>query len=143
VADRETARRLVEAVTGAWEADSGSDVVWAGDHEGRRGVRMRQTVREFTTVWFDPGDLTVGVEAYVLSLPPEAPAPILRQCLRRNAGVRRLHFALDRHGDLLLVGRIPVGELSAHELDLALAEAYQLVEQAFPSLSAALREKNP
>jgi hypothetical protein len=143
VTDREAARRLLEAVTEGWEADPESDVVWAGDHEGRRGVRMRQTVRESTTVWFAPGDLTVGVEAYVLSLPPAAPAPVLRQCLVRNAGVRRLHFALDRHGDLLLVGRIPVRELSALELDLVLAEAYQLVEQAFPALSVALREKIP
>jgi hypothetical protein len=103
---------------------------------------MRQTVRESTTVWFAPGDLTVGVEAWVMSLPPDAPAPILRQCLRRNAAVRRLHFALDHHGDLLLVGRIPVSELSAHELELALAEVYQLVEQALPALWSALREKS-
>ena len=141
--DREAAHRLVETVTAGWEADPESDVVWAGDFEGHRGVRMRQTVRDSTTVWFDPGDLTVAVEAYVVSLPAEAPASVLRQCLRRNAGVRRLHFALDRHGDLLLVGRIPVGELSAHELETTLAEAYQLVEQAFPPLVAALREKNP
>jgi hypothetical protein len=142
VTDRETARRLVEIVTEGWEADPESDVVWVGDHEGRRGVRMRQMVRDATTVWFDPGDLTVAVEAYVMSLPPEAPAAMLRQCLRRNAAVRRLHFALDRHGDLVLVGRIPVGELSAHELETTLAEAYQLVELAVPPLSVALREKN-
>jgi hypothetical protein len=142
VTDREVARRLVEAVTDAWEADPESDVVWAGDYEGRRGVRMRQTVRESTTVWFAAGDLTVGVEAYLLSLPPGTSAPVLRQCLRRNAGVRRLHLALDGAGELLLVGRIPVPELSAHELELTLAEVYLLVEQTLPPLVAALREKN-
>ena len=26
--------------------------MWAGDHDGGRGVRMRQTVRDFTTLWF-------------------------------------------------------------------------------------------
>jgi len=44
------ARYLVEEVTGDWAADPGSDVVWAGDPEGRRGVRLRQRVRDFTAV---------------------------------------------------------------------------------------------
>jgi hypothetical protein len=36
---------------------------------------------------------------------------------------RRLHLALDRRGDLVLVGRVPVAEVSEAELELLLGEA--------------------
>jgi len=141
-----SAADLVARVTDGWEADPASDVVWAGDHEGRRGVRMRQTVRDFTTVWFQVGERTVGVEAYVLPAPPPGPGgeEAYRQCLTRNYGTRRIHFALDREDGLVLIGRIPVGELSDEEMELALGEVYSLVEASFRSLLAAGfgREKN-
>lgn len=135
--------RLLERVTQAWVDDPDGDVVWAGDHEGRRGVRMRQTVRDFTTVWFTTGERTVAIEAYVLPAPPHRREEVYRQVLARNAGTRRVHFALDADGDLVLVGRIPVNEASELELELALGEVYALVEVSFRALVAAAfgREK--
>jgi hypothetical protein len=134
---------LLARVTQAWVDDPDGDVVWAGDHEGRRGVRMRQTVRDFTTVWFTVGDRTVAIEAYVLPSPPHRRDEVYRQALARNAGTRRVHFALDVEGDLVLVGRIPVDEASEHELELALGEVYAMVEVSFRPLVAAAfaREK--
>jgi hypothetical protein len=141
--DQTSAATLLERVTAAWEADDQSDVVWAGDFEGRRGVRMRQQVRDFTTVWFDVGQRTIAVEAYVLPSPPSRREEVFRQCLVRNAGVRRIHFALDRDGDVVLVGRIPLHEVSEEELELTLGEVYDLVERSFrPLVRAAFsREK--
>lgn len=136
---------LVRSVTEAWVADVEGSVVWTGDHEGRRGVRMRQTVRDMTTVWFDVGQRTVSVEAYVLPKPPQHAEEVFRQALVRNAGTRRVRFALDRHGDLVIVGKIPCEELSEYELELTLGEVYELVEVAFPALAAVAfgREKKP
>ncbi len=132
-------------MTEAWVADEDGLVVWAGDHEGRRGIRMRQTVRDMTTVWFEVGQRTVSIEAYVLPKPAHRADEVFRQALVRNSGTRRVHFALDGHGDLVLVGRIPLAELSEHELELALGEVYELVEVSFPALIAAAfgREKKP
>ena len=103
-----TLAATVAAITAAWVDDPQSDVLWAGDHGGRRGVRMRQTVRDFTTVWFEVGDRTLAVEAGVLPEPRFHHLEVYRQCLARNTGARRLHFALDGEGEILLVGRIPV-----------------------------------
>ncbi len=125
---------ILAAVTTAWVDDPESDVVWAGDHEGRRGVRMRQTVRDFTTVWFELGDRTLGIEAGVLPEPAFHHLEVYRQCLRRNIATRRLHFAVDRDGEVVLVGRIPVAEVTPHELELVLGEVWDLVEVAFPLL---------
>lgn len=134
---------LVEAVADRWAGDPDGDVVWSGDHEGRRGVRMRQTVRDFTTVWFAVGERFVSVEAYVLPSPPSGREEVFRQCLVRNASTRRMRFALDADGDVVLVGRIPVSEVDAEALDLVLGEIYELVEVSFrPLVRAAFpREK--
>ena len=138
-------RRLLEEVTGAWVADPVSDVVWAGDYEGRRGVRLRPGSGEMSTVWWQVGDLTLRVEAYLLSAPPpDRREEVYRQCLARNAGGRRLHLALDRHGDVVLVGRLPLTEVDAQELELLLGEAHEALEVARPALARAAfeREKN-
>lgn len=122
-------------LTETWVADSDSDVVWAGDHEGRRGVRMRQQARDFTTVWFSVGERTVSIEAYVLPKPPpDRLAATLRLCMIRNRSVRRMHFALDEVEGILLLGKIPLREVDEQELEMALAEVYQLVETTFRPL---------
>lgn len=136
-------RALVEAVTDAWLADPEAAIEWAGDHEGRRGVRMAQTVRDKTTVWFDCGERTVTVEAYVLPPPERDPGEAFRQALVRNHSTRRMRFAVDRHGSLVLIGKIPNETLTEEELELALGEVYDLIEVSFPGLVRAAfgREK--
>lgn len=124
----------MHAVTVAWRDDPDGDVVWVGDHEGRRGVRMRQTVRDFTTVWFEVGDRTVGIEAGVIPEPRFRAEQTYHQCLRRNLRTRRMHFAVDPQGEVVMVGRIPVAELSAEELELVLGEVWELIEVSFPAL---------
>jgi hypothetical protein len=62
------------------------------------------------------------------------PAELHRLLLRRNASTRRLHFALDRDDDVVLVARLPTLGLSAVELEQTLAEILSLSESAFESL---------
>ena len=97
---------------------------------------MRQTVRDFTTVWFGVGDRTLTVEAYVLAAPPFHREEVFRQALARNFGTRRVHFALDGEGDLLLRAHVPVEEVTREELELILGEVFDLVEVAYPPLVA-------
>lgn len=139
----ESPRDLLERVTAGWVGDPDGAVVWAGDHEGRRGVRMRQTVRDYTTVWFGLGARTVAIEAYVLPAPRHRRDEVYRQALARSFATRRIHFALDRQGGLVLVGRIPLSELSEEELELALGEVYEIIEVSFRGLAGAAfgREK--
>ena len=49
--DRAEAWQLLRDTSQLWVDDEGSDVVWAGEFEGRWAVRMAQEVRDFTTVW--------------------------------------------------------------------------------------------
>ncbi|MFQ5947814.1 MAG: YbjN domain-containing protein [Acidimicrobiia bacterium] len=132
--NRDRVLALVVEMTEHWVQDPDSDVVWAGEYEGRLGVRMKQRVRDFTTVWFDVGDRTMGCEAYVLPSPPQGREEVFRQCLLRNERAWRVHFAIDGHGDVFLRGRMPLEAVTAEELDLLLGEVYELVELSFRGL---------
>lgn len=131
---RDEALALVVAATTRWEADPESDVVWTGEYEGKRGIRMAQTCRDFTTVWFDVGERTVGFEAYVLPRPPHAGPDFYRFCLQRNWRSWPAHLALDDRGDVFVVGRIPLDTLSETSLDGAVGAVYELIELSFRTL---------
>lgn len=132
--NRAEAWDLVASVTGDWVEDPSSDVVFAGEHEGRWAVRMAQQVRDFTTVWFEVGDRTVGYESFVLPRPPLRQAEIHRQLLARNLRLWRAHFSIDKNGDIVLTGRLSLTELRAEVLDEVLGAVYEAVEVSFRSL---------
>ena len=138
-------RRLLEETTRRWIDDPASDVVWGGEYDGRWGVRMRQQVRDFTTVWFDVGERTLGYEAYVFEPTAQDLEEVFRQCLVRNRRGWRVHFALDVAGAISLRGRAPLQTIDADELDAILGALYEAVETSFRALvvagSAAEREK--
>lgn len=131
---RDEARALVVETTERWQADPDSDVVWAGEYEGRQGIRMAQSCRDFTTVWFDIGERTVGFEAYVLPGPPHGGVEFYRFCLQRNWRSWPAHLALDQRGDLFVVGRIPLSNLSETSLDGAVGAVYEVIELSFRTL---------
>lgn len=123
-------------------ADNSSDVVNAEEFEGRWAVRMTQQVRDFTTVWFEVGERTVGYEAYVLPNPPTAHQEVYRQLLTRNHRMWRAHFSIDTDGDVFLIGRVPVGEWDSAVLDEVLGTVYEAVELSFRALLRAGFEKD-
>ena len=106
------AHQLVVATTQAWVEDTDSDAVWAGEYEGRWGLRMAQQCRDFTTIWFAVGERTVGYEAFLLPDPPHNRADAYRFCLSRNRTSWPAAISLDRQGDLIVSGRIPLDRLS-------------------------------
>lgn len=141
----EAARQLLERVTEDWVADPDSDAVWAGAHEGRWGVRLRQRTREATTIWFDVAERTIGVEAYLLPSPPREREEVYRQALRRNLTAWPATIGVDSDGDLFIVARVPIANLTQTDIDRAVGAVYQLVDLAFPSMIStgfAPREKS-
>lgn len=140
-----TATDLIQQVTSAWVADPDSDVEWAGEHDGKWGIRMRQQCRDATTVWFDVGERTVGYEAYLLPAPAQSHVDVYRLCLVRNYRSWPAAIALDDRGDIFVRGRIPLAILDATTLDTAVGAVYELVELSFRPLvrfGFASREKS-
>jgi hypothetical protein len=137
--DRPAAREILLRSIDQWVTDPSSDVVYAEEVEGRFAVRMRQTVREATTVWFSVGQRSLVAEAYVVPA-LEHPHGAHRLALIRNYNSFRVNFALDLEGALVLRARVPIERVTAEELSYVLAEIYQAVEASFRLL---LRENKP
>jgi hypothetical protein len=120
-----------------WLDDPESSVEYAEEVEGRWAVRMRQQVRDATTVWFTVMERSLEYEAYVIPVPPGA-VEVMRQALVRNERAWRAFFALDRDGDLLLRGRIPADRVTLLELDKVLGEVYETIELSFRPMVRAI-----
>ncbi len=129
-----TPAELLRAVTTRWVEDADSDVVWTGEHEGRWGLRVAQQARDFTTIWFDVGAITIGFEAYLLPPPRHQQAEVLGYCLKRNHRSWPAYIAADDRGELYIRGRIPVAHLTADDIETAVGAVYQLVEISFKPL---------
>ncbi len=135
------AATLVQVIS-SWVTDPESDVEYSEEVEGRWAVRMRQSVRSATTVWWTVGDRSVIAEAYVLPAPPANQADVYRLCLLRNHRLWRCHFALDREGAVVLTGRLAASEVSPESLDLLLGEIYEAVDLSFRPLAMMAFEKS-
>jgi hypothetical protein len=129
-----TPSEVLADVIGRWVDDPESDVEYAELVEHRWAVRMRQQVRDATTVWWELGQRTLRVEAYVIPAPEVDPAPAFRLCLMRNAGSFRVRYALDSEGSILLRACIPCSEVTPETLDQILAEMYEQIELTFRPL---------
>ncbi len=127
---------LLRRVTTEWVEDEDSDVVWCGEHEGRWGIRMAQQARDFTTIWFDVGEITIGFEAYLLPPPPHNTGEALAYCLKRNWKSWPAYIAADDRGELYVKGRIPIAHISGEDIERAVGAVYELIEVSFRPLLA-------
>ena len=122
-------------VMGAWLDDEDSDVVAVEEVDGRVAVRLRQVTRDFTTVWCDPRERTLRLEAYVLPAPSTSREAVYRLLLRYNAGLRDAAFALDEEGAVVLVARLWAEDVGEDRLQLVFGELWEGVERAFRPLA--------
>lgn len=123
-------RAILEERIRLWVEDPASSVEYAEEVEGRWAVRMRQDVRDATTVWFDVGERSLQFEAYVMPAPP-SPGEVHRQALVRNARAWRCFFAVDAEGAIVVRGRLAADRVTVDELDRVLGEVFETIEIAF------------
>jgi len=135
-ADDQLRAQLVAQIE-RWLEGSDGTVDHAEEVERRWAVRIRQEVRDATTIWFDVGSRSIWFEAYVLPAPPGDLLEVYRQALIRNQRSWRAFFALDTEGAVVLRGRLTASTSLPDDLDRALAEVYEMVEVAFPAMVAA------
>ena len=123
-------REVLDERIRLWLDDPESSVEYSEELEGRVAVRMRQQVRDATTVWFEVGERSLRFEAYFMPA-PMAPGEVHRQALVRNMGLWRVFFAVDEEGAIVLRGRMAADRITLEELDFVLGEIYETVEIAF------------
>jgi hypothetical protein len=93
-------------------------------------VELVGTRRPSTRLWLLAGEQAVTVEAFVMHVLQNAvpdPLRLHRHLLRRNLGLRDVHYAVDDVGDVFLTGSIAEPGLVA--VDRVLGEVLLLLEQ--------------
>lgn len=123
-------REILEERIRLWVEDPSSSVEYAEEVDRRWAVRMRQDVRDATTVWFDVGERSLQFEAYMMPAPP-SPGEVHRQALVRNARAWRCFFAVDAEGAIVVRGRLAADRVTLEELDRVLGEVFETIEIAF------------
>jgi hypothetical protein len=80
-------------------------------------VRLQGEHRLATMTWLIVGAHSLHVEAFFCRQPDENHAAFYRFLLERSGRMYGVHFALDRVGDVYLVGRLPLASVTADEID--------------------------
>jgi putative sensory transduction regulator len=84
-----------------------------------------------TMTWLIAGAHSLHVEAFFCRQPDENHASFYRFLLERNARMYGVHFALDSLGDVYLTGRLPLGGVTAEEVDRLLGCVLSYADENF------------
>jgi Putative bacterial sensory transduction regulator len=80
-------------------------------------VRLEGEHKLATMTWLIAGPHSLHVEAFFCRQPDENHAGFYRFLLERSGRMYGVHFALDRVGDVYLVGRVALASVTADEID--------------------------
>ncbi|MEU2112162.1 YbjN domain-containing protein [Streptomyces sp. NPDC019507] len=122
------ARQIIEAYLKDAELD------WEGPEPGTYVVTLPGTRKLATTCSLRVGRHTLSVNAFVIRHPDENEAGVHRWLLERNLKLYGVSYAVDRLGDVYLVGRLPLSTVGPEELDRLLGTVLEAADGAFNSL---------
>lgn len=80
------------------------------------------------------GDHSLSINAFVIRKPDENEVEVFKWCLRRNASMYGISFALNEMGDLYLVGRLPLTAVTSQEIDRLVGSVLQYSDSSFNPL---------
>ncbi len=101
---------------------------------GRFVVTLPGSARLQTACTVLVGQHGVLVEAFVCRHPDEAHEDVYRWLLRRNTRLYGVHYALDKGGDIYLIGRMAHHAMTADELDRVLGQVVEAADGDFNTL---------
>jgi Putative bacterial sensory transduction regulator len=110
-------------------ADAGVAAEALGD--GRWFVRLAGERKLGIGVHLVVGDRTMRVESFFMRAPEEQHARLYHDLLLRQASSYVLRFTLDEHGDLFLVGQVPLRAVTPDEVDRVLGSLLELADGAY------------
>ena len=120
-----------DVIRGALE-ESGLD--FAEPQPGQFFVKIPGTHKLVTNCWLVVGEHALLVEAFVCRKPDENHDEFHRWLLRRNSRTFAVSFALDKAGDVYLVGRLPLAGITAEEVDRLLGAVLEYADSSFDTL---------
>ena len=108
------------------------------EHTGERSfaVVLPGTHKLKTVCNLIVGEHALRVEAFVMRQPDERREELWAWLLQRNARMYAVAFAIDKVGDIYLVGRVPLHAVTPDELDRILGAVLEYADENFDSMLA-------
>jgi hypothetical protein len=94
-------------------------------------VKLPGSHKLATMTWLVVGDHSLQVEAFFCRKPDEAHEKFYRWLLERNAKMYAVSFSLDNHGDVYIVGKLPLSAVDPDELDRVLGSVMTYSDEWF------------
>jgi hypothetical protein len=80
------------------------------------------------------GDYSLSINAFVIRKPDENQATVHEWCMKKNAEMYGVAYAINDMGDIFLVGRLPLNAVTDREIDRLLGAVLQYSDSAFNPL---------
>ena len=126
---------MAEAAEAAVEqALKDSDLGWERAEDGAYVVALPGTRKLSTTVSLKVGRHTLSLNAFVVRRPDENHEAFYRWLLERNTRLNGVAYAIDRLGDVYLVGRLPLAAVTPDEIDRLLGSVVENADGSFNTL---------
>ena len=108
------------------------------EHTGERSfaVVLPGTHKLKTVCNLIVGEHALRVEAFVMRQPDERREELWAWLLQRNARMYAVAFAIDKVGDIYLVGRVPLHAVTPDELDRILGAVLEYADENFDTMLA-------
>ncbi|MFF3765614.1 YbjN domain-containing protein [Streptomyces sp. NPDC001922] len=111
-----------------------AELEWENPSDGTYVVKLPGTRKLSTTCSLVIGRHSLSVNAFVVRHPDENEAAVHRWLLERNTRLYGVSYAIDRLGDIYLVGKLPLASVSADELDRLLGTVLEHADGSFNTL---------
>jgi hypothetical protein len=109
-------------------------LAWERAGERRYAVTLPGTHKLTTVCNLILGEHTLRIEAFVMRQPDEHREELWAWLLRRNARMYGVTFAIDKVGDVYLMGRVPLHAVTADELDRLLGAVLSQADESFDTM---------
>jgi hypothetical protein len=118
------------------EAFAAAELDWEEPDENRFVLTLPGEHKQRTGCSFSVGAHAVSVNAFVARRPDENFEQVYRWLLERNVRMYGVGFALDRLGDIYLVGRLPLHAVTPDEVDRLLGSVLEYADSSFNTILA-------
>ncbi|MEU1671940.1 YbjN domain-containing protein [Streptomyces roseifaciens] len=125
---------MADAKTVLEQTFSEAGLEWESPADGTYVVKLPGTRKLSTTVSLVVGKHSLSVNAFVVRRPDENHEAVHRWLLERNTRLYGLGYALDRLGDVYLVGRLPLAAVTPDEVDRLLGTVLENADGSFNTL---------
>jgi hypothetical protein len=111
-----------------------AELEWESPSDGTYVVKLPGTRKLSTTCSLILGKHSLSINAFVVRHPDENQEAVHRWLLERNTRLYGVSYAIDKLGDIYLVGKLPLAAVTPDELDRILGTVLENADGSFNTL---------